>query len=99
MYVTSYKTNNSYTTYVIHDYGEDRRKYYKYQKPVKNLEWKNGARVYHSFHGNGVVISISSNKIVVNFNSSNVVRKCKSVQVTFEFKKSPKEVDSLKLCY
>ena len=99
MYVTSYKINNSYTTYVIYDYGEDTSGAYQDQKPAKKLEWKNGARVYHSFHGNGVISSISSNKIVVHFKSSKVLRKCKSIQAVFEFKNSPREVDSLRLCY
>ena len=100
MYITLYKTNNSYTTYVIRDCGEDDTyKFYQHQHPVKKPEWKNGARVRHSFHGEGVVISISSNKIVVNFKSSKVIRKCKNIQAVFEFKNGPEEVDSLRLCY
>ena len=98
MYITSYKINNSYTTYVVRDYGEDTNKYYEYIKPKKKTEWKNGARVYHSFHGNGVIISISAHKIVVNFKSSTVVRKCKNIQVIFEYKNNPREIDNLRLC-
>ena len=30
MYATAYKINNSYTTYVVHDNGEDYNKYYEY---------------------------------------------------------------------
>lgn len=100
MYIVSYKTNNSYTTYVVRDYGEDDTyRAYQYQKPIKKPEWKNGAKVCHSFHGDGVVVSISSNKIVVNFKSSKVIRKCKNIQAIFEFKNGPEEIDGLRLCY
>ena len=38
MYVTSYKINNSYTTYVIHDSGDDRSDNYTYRKPTPKLQ-------------------------------------------------------------
>lgn len=99
MYATSYKINNSYTTYVIHDYGENAPRSYTYQKPVKQLEWKRGAKVNHAFHGKGVINNISNNQVTVHFNESKVYRKRKNIQVTFEFKSKPSEIDSLCLCY
>ena len=99
MYTTSYKINNSYTTYVIHDYGEDTPISYTYQKPVKQLEWKRGAKVNHAFHGKGVIISIANNHVTVQFKESKVFGRHKSIQVAFEFKNKPNEIDSLRLCY
>lgn len=95
MYVTSYKLNNSYTTYIIHNYNEGNSQSY----PVKTLEWKCGAQVRHSFHGQGTIQSITNHKITVYFKQSKTFKKLKSIQVTFEFQKLPGEIDSLRLCY
>ena len=94
MYVTSYKLNNSYTTYVVRD-GEDNVKSY----PVKTLEWKCGAKVRHSFHGQGIIRGIANHKITVYFKQSQTFKKLKNIQVTFEFQNMPSELDSLRLCY
>ena len=99
MYATTYKINNSYTTYVIHDYGENHSKSYTYQKPAKQLEWRCGAKVNHVFHGKGVINNISKNYITVHFKESKMNRKFKNIQVTFEFRTKPGEIDSLCLCY
>ena len=99
MYTTSYKINNSYTTYAIHDYEEDYISSFQYKKPVKPLEWKRGARVTHSFHGKGKILDISNNQITVSFSNSRALRKYKNITVTYEFKKKPSEIDSLRLCY
>lgn len=99
MYATSYKINNSYTTYVIHDYEEDYGSCFQYKEPIKPLEWKRGAKVNHAFHGKGVINNISNHQVTVHFKESKVYRKLKNIQVTFEFKSKPSEIDSLCLCY
>lgn len=101
MYTTSYKLNNSYTTYVIHDYecASNNDYYVHYHKPTKCLEWKPGTKVKHTFHGIGVINSISQNQVLVHFKNSKAFKKFKNIQVAFEFKQAPKEIDSLSLCY
>ena len=99
MYATSYKINNSYTTYVIHDYEEDYGSYFQYKKPIKPLEWKRGAKVKHSLHGKGKISDITKNRITVSFSNSRAFRKAKNITVTYEFREKPSEIDSLCLCY
>ena len=99
MYATSYKINNSYTTYVIHDYGEDYNKYYEYRKLVKALEWKCGAKVKHYFYGEGKIKNITDNQIFVGFCNTKAPKTLRNIQVAFEFKKVPSEIESLRLCY
>lgn len=99
MYVTSYKLNNSYTTYVIHDYEGCDHETYSRPKTRKPLEWKCGAKVSHSFHGEGVIRGISDNKITVYFKQSKIYRQLKNVQIQFEYKVQPSDVESLRLCY
>lgn len=100
MFTTAYKLNNSYTTYVIHDYGECYNDYYfHYQKTVKPLEWKIGAKVKHSFHGVGFIQGISDHLIIVQFSESKTFKRLKNFQVTFKFIITPKEIDNLRLCY
>lgn len=98
-YVKSYKLNNSYTVYIIpknEDFCNTIKHYYY---PVnQKLEWKPGAKVSHYRHGIGVIKSISKNSISVNFNASKISRKPQNIQVSFEFKNNPKEIESLKLC-
>lgn len=99
MYATSYKINNSYTTYVIHENGEDYNKYYEYRKPIKALDWKRGAKVNHYFYGKGKIKNITQNQILVSFSNANGPKFLRNIQVMFEFKKTPREIESLKLCY
>ena len=99
MYATSYKLNNSYITYIVRDYSEDNRRFYQYQKVPKSLEWKCGTNVNHVFHGKGVISSIANNYVTVQFKESKVFGRHKSIQVAFEFKNKPNEIDSLRLCY
>ncbi len=94
MYVTSYKLNNSYTTYVVRD-GEDNVKSY----PVKTLEWKCGAKVNHYLYGEGIITSIKAKKVFVKFCDSKAPKALRNIQVMFEFKKTPREINSLKLCF
>ena len=98
MYVTYYKLNNSYTTYVIHDDGGYNTSN-QYRKSTKPLEWKCGSSVNHMIYGKGVIQSISKNRITVRFNESKIYRNIKYIQITFEFKTRPSEIDSLCLCY
>ena len=98
MYARKYKLNNSYTTYVIIDCEDDERPKSEYQKPQKPLEWKVGAKVSHSFHGKGVISSISEHRITVHFKDSKMFRKMGSFQISFEFKIKPNEIGSLHLC-
>ena len=99
MYVTSYKINNSYTTYVIHDYGEDTPRSSAYQKPIKPLEWKRGAKVNHTFHGIGKISKIGNNQITVHFSNTKAHKRLRNIQVTFCFKAKPSEIENLWLCY
>ena len=99
MYVTSYKINNSYTTYVVHDCEEEVPKICNTQKSAKPLVWERGARVKHPFHGKGKIQDISHNQITVSFNNSKALRKAKNIIVTYEFKTKPSEIDCLHLCY
>ena len=99
MYATSYKLNNSYTTYVIHDDSEDNRKPNIYQKPSKPLEWKCGAKVSHPVHGKGVICSMPDHRIFVQFNASKAVgRRRARVVVEFSYAKKPTEIMGLRLC-
>ena len=100
MYAKKYKLNDSYTTYVIIDCEEDEvRKEPEYQKPRKPLEWKPGNKVSHTFHGKGVISSVTDNRVTVHFKGSKMLRKIKSFQITFEFRNKPSEISSLHLCY
>lgn len=99
MYATSYKINNSYTTYVIHDYGEDTPRSYTYQRQVKQLEWKRGAKVKHYFYGDGKIKNITDSQIFVEFCNARAPKTLSNIQVMFKFKKVPSEIDSLRLCY
>lgn len=98
MYTTSYKLNNSYTTYVIRDNGKD-DKHYEYRKPVKLLEWKSGTKVKHNYFGEGKIKKITDNQIFVGFSNAGASKRWRNIQVIFEFKKAPSEIGSLKLCY
>lgn len=99
MYATAYKINNSYTTYVVHDNGEDYNKYYEYRKPIKASEWKRGAKVKHYFYGEEKIKKITETQISVGFCNARAPKRLRNIQVTFEFKKAPSEIDSLRLCY
>lgn len=100
MFITAYKLNNSYTTYVIHDYLDDENnKYDYYQKRQDPLEWRKGTSVIHNFHGKGVISSISQNLVVVHFKNSKIYRKQRDIRVGFEFKNKPSEIESLYLCH
>ena len=99
MYVTSYKTNNSYTTYVIHNSGEDRSDNYYYRKPMPTLEWKQGAKVSHSFYGLGTISEITNHLVKVHFKNAKMIKKFRNIQVAFEYSMKPCEIDSLRLCY
>ena len=99
MYTASYKLNNSYTIYVVHDYGKNSEESYWYRKPGKPLEWKSGTNVRHSRYGKGVIKGISNNQVTVNFNDPKAIKKYRNIQVAFTFKKNPRDIDSLTLCY
>ena len=99
MYTTSYKLNNSYTTYVIHDNVYNYNKYYEYKEPPKTLEWKCGAKVNHYLYGEGIITSIKAKKVFVKFCDSKAPKALRNIQVMFEFKKTPREINSLKLCF
>ena len=99
MYVTKYKLNNSYTTYVIHNSREDYSDNYHYRKPTPVLEWKQGARVLHDFYGIGTICEISKNLVKVHFETPKTLKKFKNIQVAFEYQTRPNEIDSLRLCY
>lgn len=98
MYTTSYKLNNSYTTYVIHDYGEDTSESHIYRRAVKRPEWRCGARVNHTFHGKGEIVSIADHRVTVLFKASRICGGFKRIQVSFEFKVKPSEIGGLYLC-
>ena len=100
MYVTSYKINNSYTTYVIHDSGGDNRSdNYTYRKPTPMLEWKKDAKVSHYFYGIGKICEITNHMVTVHFKNSKGQKRLRNIQVSFEYNHVPNEIDSLKLCY
>ena len=99
MYTTSYKLNNSYTTYVIHDLGRDRSDSYTYRKPVPKLEWKKGAKVYNYFYGIGKICDISNHKVTVYFKNEKAPQKMQNILVSFEYKNMPNEIDGLRLRY
>ena len=98
MYITSYKTNNSYTTYVIHDSREDKKDKDYYIKPKPKSEWKQGRKVFHNVYGIGTICEITSDLVKVHFEKTKMINKLKKVQVAFEYKINPSEVESLKLC-
>lgn len=99
MYVTSYKINNSYTTYVIHDSGDDRSANYTYRKPTPKLEWKKDAKVSHYFYGIGKICKITNHIMIVHFENAKGPKRMRNIQVSFEYNRIPNEIDSLKLCY
>lgn len=99
MYVTSYKINNSYTTYVIHDSDNDRGDNYTYRKSTPKLEWKKDAKVYHYFYGIGKICEISNHRVTVHFKNSKDQKRLRNIQVSFEYKHMPNEIESLRLCY
>lgn len=99
MYVTSYKTNNSYTTYVIHNSGKSRSDNYYYRNPMPTLEWKQGAKVSHSFYGMGTICEIENNLFKVHFRNPKMKKRFRNIQVAFEYSIKPNEIDSLRLCY
>ena len=99
MYAIAYKLNNSYTTYIVRDDGVDDHRFDQYQRPVKPLEWKKGAKVKHSFHGIGEISDISGNLLTVHFKESKAYRKRRDVRVGFLFKNKPSEIEGLYLCY
>lgn len=99
MYVTSYKINNSYTTYVIHDSGDDRSDNYTYRKPTPKLEWKKDAKVSHYFYGIGKICEITNHMVTVHFKNSKGQKRMRNIQVSFEYNRMPNEIDSLRLCY
>lgn len=98
MYVTSYKINNSYITYVIHDSDYDRENNYTYKKSAPKLEWKKGAKVSHYFYGVGKILDIAGNVVRVDFNKPKFLKRQKKIQVSFEYIVDPGEIDSLRLC-
>ncbi len=99
MYATSYKINNSYTTYVIHDSKNYHSKRGTYCKPQPKLEWEKGAKVSHYFYGNGSICDITNNTITVQFQNNKACKRLANIQVVFEFACKPCELESLKLCY
>lgn len=99
MYATSYKINDSYTTYVIHDWDNCRSDNYTYRKPAPKLEWKKDAKVSNYFYGIGKICDISNHMVTVYFKNDKAPKKMRSILVSFEFKHMPSEIDSLKLCY
>lgn len=98
MFVTTCKVNNSCTTYTVLNYEDDFDQTFKYQEKRKPLEWKRGVKVKHSFYGWGVIDQISHNQVTVCFKESKIYRRFKNIQVTFEFKSKPSEIDGLFLC-
>lgn len=99
MYVTSYKLNNSYTTYVIHDSDDDRSDDYTYRKPAPKLEWKKDAKVSHYFYGIGRICEITEHMVTVHFEKARVRGRMSNVQVSFEYNCMPNEIDSIRLCH
>ena len=99
MFTTSYKLNNSYTTYVIHDFGVDMRDNYTYIKPPPKLEWKKDAKVSNYFYGTGKICDISSHRVTVHFRNDKAQKKMRNILVSFEYNNAPSEIDGLRLCY
>ena len=99
MYVTNYKINNSYTTYVVLNSESDEYHNYFYRKSTPKLEWKKGAKVSHYFYGIGKICGITNNQVTVHFKNNKSCKKFKNVQVSFELKNKPDEIESIKLCF
>ena len=100
MFKVSYKLNDSYTTYVIlNDEENESNKVgrYYWEPKKKNAQWKAGDKVNHIFHGEGKIERIMKNNIAVLFSHSKALCN-KRVRVVFNYKHSPSEIDSLKLC-
>ena len=98
MYVTSCKLNNSYTTYIVRDYGKKSTQYRTDCHAEHSSDWKCGTLVKHYFHGLGKIQNISDKQLTVRFNNSAVVSKKSNILVTFMFQNNPYEVESLRLC-
>ena len=91
MYTTTYKINNSYTIYTVHHTEDSDFQSCQYRYRLTPRKWTMGCRVKHFYHGTGTVIAISNNQLTVYFKKANA-------HVTFKFRCSPSEIDSLWLC-
>ena len=98
MYVTAYKLNNSYTTYVVKECDDKTKSFRRNERPRKTVSWNCGAAVKHWIHGKGRINRMGANQITVCFDDSRIFGKNRSVQITFTFQNSPREIDALSLC-
>ena len=98
MYVTAYKLNNSYTTYVVKECDDETKSFRRNESPRKSASWNCGATVKHWTHGKGIINRMDSNHITVCFDDSKIFGRNRLVQITFTFQNSPREIDALCLC-
>ena len=97
MHIKKVKLNNSYTTYIVVEDGEETY-HVAHARPQKEAKWKPGCKVFHTFHGQGVVSKMNNHQIVVRFSNSKVLRNAREFTISFRYLNSPREIDNLKLC-
>lgn len=95
----SYKINNSYTVYVVTGSDGYREDDFYYRRQSSKPEWKKGAKVFHSFYGNGIINEITNNLVLIHFKNTKSNPNFRDVLVQFNYHKNPSEISNLKLSH